>query len=226
MKKKIRDINIDDDFEEGLVDDKEDDLDEDDLSDDELFKDDLGFDDYGGGYSPPIEKHADLLKKLTNFAPYLKETVNGWLGLVWDQKKNTYTPSKDIKPIMNSICAGWCISYLKTYTRENNIITHIGKYEYKYLVEDIIDTIWLNIGLRAKEFGIKNNGDILRICTELQHAAELTLMGAGDGRYNTMLGTVTQRTENITSPQRMENEIVKQQQMGNLDKIRNFLSGK
>ncbi|MCH7928168.1 MAG: hypothetical protein IID03_09345 [Candidatus Dadabacteria bacterium] len=34
--------------------------------DDDLYKDDLGFDDFGyGGGQPPIEKHSDLLKELT-----------------------------------------------------------------------------------------------------------------------------------------------------------------
>jgi len=223
-KRKIEDIDIEEDLDdepEEDIKDLGDDLD----NDDDMFKDDLGFDDFGGETRAPMEKHSDLLKELTNFEPYLKETVNGWLGLVWDEEKAKHIPSKDIKPIMNSICAGWCISFLKTYTRKNNIITHIGKYEYKFLIEDIIDAVWLNIGLRSDEFGIKNNGDILRICTELQHAAELILMGAGDGRYNTMLGTVTQRNENITMQQRPENPIIKQQQMGALNKIRDFLTG-
>lgn len=222
-KRKIEDIDIGD--EEPEEDNKEEALDDELEDEDDMFKDDLGFDDFGGETQAPIEKHADLLKDLTNFSPYLKETVNGWLGLVWDESKSTYIPSKKVEPIMNSICAGWSISFLKTYARKNNIITHIGKSEYKFLIEDIIDAIWLNIGLRSKEFGIKSNGDILRICTELQHAAELILMGAGDGKYNQMLGTVTQRSENITLQQRPENPIVKQQQMGNLEKLKNFLAG-
>ncbi len=224
-KNKIEDLEIDDTTEE--PEEYEDDLDiKDDYNDDDLFKDDLGFDDWGmgGGGQPPLEKHADLLKELTSFTSYLKETVNGWVGLIWDQKKKEYVLSKTVKPIMNSIGAGWCISFLKTYTRKNNIITHIGKYEYQYLIEDVIDSTWLNIGLRAKEFGIKNNGDILRICTELQHAIELVLMGAGDGKYNTMLGTVTQRTEQINLQQKqLETQPTPQIPLKNMEKLKQFL---
>lgn len=168
-------------------------------AEDDLFKDDLGFDDFGmGNTQTPIEKHSDLLKGLTNFAPYLKDTVNGWLGLTWDEEKSKYLRDVNVKPLMNIYCASWCISFLKTYTRNNNIITNISKDEYSYLVEDIIDTVWLNIGTRAEEFKIKSDGDILRICTELEHAAQLVLMGAADGKYNQFLGTVTQRTENVS----------------------------
>jgi len=60
-------------------------------------------------------------------------------------------------------------------------------------MSDIIENVWLNVGTRADgDFGIKEDGDILRICNELEHAAELVLMGAGDGRYNKFLaGTMS-----------------------------------
>ncbi len=149
-----------------------------------------------GGLPSPMEKHADFLKDLTNFAPYLKETVNGWLGLIWDHSTGTYEKDPNGTPIMNAKCASWSVSFLKTYARNNNIITHIGKNEYIFLVDDIISVIWYNIGLR-EDFGIANSGDVLRICTELQHSAELVLMGAGDGKYNELLSTATQRNENV-----------------------------
>ena len=53
---------------------------------------------------------------------------------------------------------------------------------------DHIEAIWLNIGTRD-DFGIKEDGDLLRVANELEHAAALALMGAGDGKYNKMLGT-------------------------------------
>ena len=151
---------------------------------------DMG-DDFHGDV--PMEKHNDLLKELTNFAPYLKDTVNGWLGLVWDETQSKYVPSEWIRPIMNRHCAAWCVSFLKTYARGNNIITDLNNDHYKNMMCEIIDTIWYNIGTRADlDFGIQEDGDILRIGNELEHAASLVLMGAGDGRYNKFLsGTMT-----------------------------------
>ena len=201
-KSKLEDIEIEDEETESL-DDKEELEDKDDSDD---YDDDLDFDDFGSESQPPLEKYSDLLKELTNFNPYLKELVNGWLGLVWDQDSKSYKTSKELIPIMNTKCAGWCVSYLKTYARKTNIITHIGKNEYGFLVNDIIDVLWLNIGLRSETFGIKNNGDILRVCTELQHASELILMGAGDGKYNEMLKTTTNRNENVNTSQKGDND--------------------
>ena len=172
---------VDDTTEQNGFDEEFDDLDE--------YGDD--FDGIGG--MPPMEKHADLLKDLTNFAPYLKDTVNGWLGLSWDENAGKYVPSEYIKPIMNRHCAAWCVSLLKTYARGNNIITDVHSQAYKDMLGDIIENIWLNVGTRADlDFGIKSDGDILRICNELEHASALVLMGAGDGRYNKFLsGTIS-----------------------------------
>ncbi len=75
-----------DDYDDEPVDDSADPNRYNEQPDDEFDNfDDYGdeFDDIGG--LPPMEKHADLLKELTNFAPYLKDTVNGWLGLSWDE---------------------------------------------------------------------------------------------------------------------------------------------
>ena len=156
----------------------------------------------------PMEKHSDLLKELTNFAPYLKDTVNGWLGLVWDETQNKYVPSQWISPIMNKHCAAWCVSFLKTYARGNNIITDLANDHYKNMMCEVIDTIWYNIGTRADlDFGIKGDGDILRICNELEHASSLVLMGAGDGRYNKFLsGTMSASySGNMTSQMPINN---------------------
>ena len=166
-----------------------DDLDNEELDDgldDDSFQDDFMGD--GEGMST-MDKHKDLLRDLTNFAPYLKETVNGWLGVAWDESQSKYVKNTSIIPIMNSNCAAWCISFLKTYTKQTNIITNIRSEEYKIMMSDIIETVWLNIGTRSDEFGIKEEGDILRICTELEHASSLVLMGAGDGKYTKFLGS-------------------------------------
>ncbi len=201
--------------------------DEDDLlkDDDDFYDDDFGGD-FGGG-PPALEKHSDLLKELTNFTPYLRDTVNGWLGLVWNEQDNKYIQNPDTPPIMNKKCAAWCISFLKTYARKTNIITHIGKNEYIYIVQDIVDTIWKNIGTRAEEFGINTSGDVLRICNELQHSSELVLMGAGDGKYNELLSTTTQRSESLTRRQDNEPNMQQIQQNTNaMDRLKNFLGGK
>ena len=84
--------------------------------------------------------------------------------------------------------AAWCIGLMKTYTRGNTIITDIGEEEYKNMLSDHISAIWLNLGTRP-ELGIKDDGDLIRVANEMEHAAALVLMGAGDGKYNKMLGT-------------------------------------
>lgn len=177
--------------------------DDDGLAEDDVFKDeDLGdFDGLGDSSISPMEKHNDLLKDLTNFDPFIKSKVNGWLGLVWNSKNQNYEKDPEAEPIMNYKCANWCIDFLKVYTRNNNIITNIDRESYGTLVYDIIDVLWLNIGTRAEEFEIKNNGDILKICVELQHSAELVLMGAGGGEYNKLLSTVTNRSETVNLSQ-------------------------
>ena len=180
-------------FEEELEDEIEEPLDdglgdlEDPLNDglgDDLFADDF----YGAGGISPLDKHKDLLKDLTNFAPYLKDTVNNWLGLTWDEKKGKYASSPLIKPIMSIQGTVWCIGLMKTYARSNNIITDIGEDEYKNILSDHISAIWLNLGTRP-ELGIKDDGDLIRVANEMEHAAALVMMGAGDGKYNKMLGT-------------------------------------
>jgi len=199
--------------------------------DDDLFNDDddLMFDDFSDNSSPTMKKQGDLLKELTNFSPFIKDKINGWLGLRWSEEKNSYVPDPFIDPIMNPKCAAWCIDYLKTYTRENNIITNIGKQEYKYLVRDIIDVVWTDIGCRAEYFGITDNGDLHRICVELQHAAELILMGAGDGKYNQFLSSSTSRHEtvNLSQADRMQQQAYSGQVKTNiLQKIKKAFGGR
>ena len=169
---------------------------QDDYNDNEndRFDTDEGYgDDGGGGYDMPMERHSDLLKDLTDFDAYLREVVNGWLGRYWDSEQGKYVSNKHVKPLMNERCATWCMTFMKTYARKNNIITHISRDEYVNIIEDIIEVVWLNIGTRFEEFGITTTGDIIRICTEIEHAAELVLMGAGGGKYGDLLrGTYAQ----------------------------------
>jgi len=145
-------------------------------------------DDFYGALENPMDSKSDLLKELTNFDKYIRDLITGWLGIYWDAEYGKYKRNPQSKPMMNQRCAVWCISFLRTYARENNIITNIGRKEYEDIITDIIDVVWLNIGTRYVEFGIESTGDVLRICTEMQHAAELVLMGAGDGKYTKFLG--------------------------------------
>jgi hypothetical protein len=202
----------------------------DDIDDDEddMFKEDFGFDDNSGiSDTSPMEKHGDLLKGLTSFDKYIKDKINGWLGLVWSEDAGKYTPDPDILPIMNRKCAKWCVDYLKTYTRENNIITDIGKDDYKDMNEDIIEVLWMNIGTRAEEFKINNNGDILRICVEMEHAAKLVLMGAGDGAYKKMLQESVswsgQLNPGINNNQNMNNMMGTPKKVGMLSRVKQAL---
>jgi len=161
---------------------------EDESMDDDLYGDDLSDDYFGEGGEPPLEKHQDLLKELTNFSPYIKDTFNNWLGLTWSEEEEKFIQNPLIKPIMSLNGAAWCVGSLKTYARGNNIITDIHSEDYKNMVADIIESIWLNLGTRD-DLGIIEEGDLLRVANELEHASALALMGAGDGKYNKFLGT-------------------------------------
>jgi len=153
--------------------------------------------------STPMEKHSDLLKELTNFDPFIREKFNMWLAVKWDQTQNKYVEDSEIEPVMNKKCAMWCVSFLKTYTRNNNIITTISKPRYNDMIKRIIETLWLTIGLNKEYFGIKKNTTILSVCNDLQDSAELMLMGAGGGKYNDLLKDTTKHNDSASYPQGM-----------------------
>jgi hypothetical protein len=205
-------------------------------NDDELKDDmdDLGFDDFGGddfggeGGQTPLEKHNDLLKELTNFDPYLKETFNNWLGITWDEDEQKFKRNSLLKPMMSFQGATFGAGTLKTYARRNNIITDISFEEYKNMMCDHIDAVWLNFGTRD-DLGVFDDGDLLRVCNELEHAAMLVLMGAGEGKYNKMLGTTYSHHTTGNDGQGMMGH-PRPVEFGHkkpsvLDKARNFLIG-
>ena len=131
---------IDDDFGLDAPDDKGiDDLQEEDY-DNDLFSDDYGMD-FDDNLGSTMNKQSDLLKNLTNFSPFIKEKVNGWLGLRWDETAQKYVKDQNIEPIMNTKCAAWCIDYLKIYARQNNLITNISKEDYTNIMIDVIDVV-------------------------------------------------------------------------------------
>jgi len=172
-----------------------------DLGDNNLY-DNSNYDNYDSfdsmGLSAPIDRNNDLFKQLTNFSPFLKIMVADWLGMVWNDKEGKYLEDPTAKPLMNILGARWCVNFLRVYTRDNNIITNIDKDEYADIKDDIIETSWLNIGTRSEEFGIKEDGDILKVCNQLYHAAILVLMGAGGMKtYSDLLTSTTQRSESV-----------------------------
>lgn len=192
-------------------------------TDDDLFSENLDDDDFGSADNPPLKKHNDLLKELTNFHPFIKQTVNNWLGLTWNQEKQEYVRYENIPPIMNTRGAAWCIGFLQKYARENNIITNISKNDYIIIMTDVIEVVWKNIGTRAEEFEITNNGDILRVCTEMENSIALVLMGAGDGKYNKFLGETVQRMEHHTIGN--QNSQQPNKKSGMLERLKNEIMG-
>jgi hypothetical protein len=171
---------VQDEFEDD-VDDSVDDGPEDDGYANDGFDEDLGYDDgYGGFGGPsPMEKHSDLLKGLTDFEPFMRTMVAEWLGMVWSEKEEDWIEDKSVKPTMNLYGARWCVNQLRTYTRDNNVITCLDKDTYQFIMCDVIDTVWLNVGTRSAEFGIHADGDILKVCNQLEHASALVLIGTG-----------------------------------------------
>ena len=142
--------------------------------DTELGIDDEGLDtregddwlgDGGGDYGesmPAMEKHTELLKSLMDFSPYLKTKFEKWVNIIWDEQKEMYVTNDYGKQIMNKVGSHWCISFIDTYARDNNMITHIGEEDYNFFKEDLIYSIWPNVYNRYEEFGIVETGDCNR----------------------------------------------------------------
>ena len=145
----------------------------------------------------PIEKHSDLLKELTNFNPFFKDFSIRVLGLVWSESQKKYIKNEFVEPQANEKFINWAMTQFGTYLRRNNIITNIPQQDFHYIMRDVVDVICLNIGTRMEEFEIKHNGDYLSLTNNMIHAIELVLMGAGDGKYNKMLTTMTHRSESV-----------------------------
>jgi len=174
------------------------------------------FDDGGmfNGQPSPMEKHNDLLKELTNFDPYVQRTFNSWLGRIWDDDKQDWVQDPLVEtPDMNMKGAKWALNFIQTYARNNNIITHIGDEYFKYITDDVIDSIFITIYTRKELFGIKDNVIARAICYQLYHISILVLLGAVGGKYNDMLTTITSRNENV---QYMNNPNMMGGQMGML----------
>lgn len=195
---------------------------EDNLLDDSL-DDSFGGDAWGNESHSPIDKHASLLKELTNFKPIIQRRFHNWLGLEFDNDKQEFT--KQRHAIMNERGAWWAIGFLQTYQCETNIITNISQHEFNNLQLDMIDVAWRDFGVHD-DFGIKCLADWSKICTELQTAAFLVLAGAGDGKYTKFLGESVSRTETINMSQPQGNRPRIRGQPGMLGKLKNTLLGR
>lgn len=196
MKLKKRDLDIlEPDNSKDELDNLDDDLGDNDFNDD--FNDaDLGFGDDSS--APPMEKHKDLLLKLTDFQPYLKAQIMEWLGLYWSEEKNEWVRDPELKPMMNMQGARWGVNFLRTYTRDNNIITNFEDRDYKGIMRNIVRVAHYVPAVRAEDFGLENNSDILTFSNQLIHSASLVLLGAGGNlAYTKLLQTAVTRHENV-----------------------------
>ncbi len=173
--------------------------DEDDFSDlrddfdDTAYGDDFSVD---SGAAIALEKHGDLLKSLTDFDPYIETTFYGWIGYSYDEKEQKWRRDPFKKPMMSLKGANYGIYIIRTYARNNNIITNIISEDYVYMIEDLLEVIYLNYGTRD-DFGVKSDGDLMIICNQILHCCQLVLMGAGDGKYTDLLTSTTQRNESV-----------------------------
>ncbi len=238
MRKKRRDDDfnelLDEEEDEGITTSEEAGLPEeenfDEFEKDDYYDEGLNDDFLGEEGRSPMDKHSDLLKGLTNFDPYIQELFREWLGLIWSEEKQDYIPDKDITPVMSVQGAKLCKRIVSLYARNNNIITNIGKEEYSNIISDLIEAIWLNIGTRD-DVGITNDGELLCVANELQHASELALMGAGDGKYTQFLGTTISRSEQVSINPQMQGgqpgmgvQPVKKR-LGAVEKVKRMLVG-
>ena len=196
--------------------------------DDDLFSEDLGDGfaggDFSGGFNP-MEKHSDLLKGLTDFEPFMKVMVSEWLGMVWSESEEKYVRDPDVEPTMNLYGARWCINFLRTYTRDNNIITNLDKDTYHDIVSDVVECVLLNIGCRAEEFDIESDGDILKVSNQLIHATMLVLVGTGgSNNYKDLLTKSTSRSESVSyTDSGNSNSSPQPQKKGFLSGLKNML---
>lgn len=167
-----------------------------DSSYDDDFSPDMLPDDFSGGMST-VERHSDLLKDIMDFDSYIKQLVNGWLGLVWSEEKSKYVFDPYKKPVMNVQGATWCSGVLITYARSNNVITTINETIYNEIMIDAGKVIYINVRARSEEFGIMNQGDASSVCVQMVNTIKLMLSGLGGGKMSEVLKTTVNRQESV-----------------------------
>ncbi len=154
-------------------------------------------DDFSGFGPSNYEKQNDLLKNIMDFESYIKQLINGWLGLVWDEEKNKFVKDPYQTPIMNTIAANWCSNLLRTYARASNVITTINEDIYNEMMIDVGRVIIINVRSRSEEFGIKNQGDASNIINQLIASVKLMLSGLAGGKMGDVLKTTVHRQESL-----------------------------
>ncbi len=206
-------------------------LDSDDLGlddDDDLDLDgiDTSFDDDNS--TPPMEKHKDLLLKLTDFDPYLKTQIMEWLGMYFDDTKGGYVRDKNLKPMLNIQGARWGVNFLRIYTRDNNIITNFEREDYISIMKGVIKNAHYIPAVRREDFGLKNNSDILTFSSQLIDSVKLVLLGAGGNKnYSELLTKAVTRHENVNVTDNGNNNasIIRTNKKGVLNGLKNYLGG-
>ena len=196
--KKRNILSVDNDLDSDSMDNFDDDLDPD---PDEMdnFDDDIDTSFGDDGSVAPIEKHKDLLLKLTDFDRYLKTQIMEWLGMYWDDAEEKYKRDDNVKPMLSIQGARWGVNFLRTYTRDNNIITNFEKDDYKSMMKNVIRVAHYVPAVKREDFGLKNNSDILTFSNQLIDSVKLVLLGAGGNKnYSELLQTAVTRHENVS----------------------------
>lgn len=188
---------IDDDFdledeseikEEDLMNNESIDLNNDFMSDNSFFGDDYN----------PTKKNDELLKILTNFDPIIKNSVNSWIGKVWDEEKKQYVYSQELDRKMNEKGAAYYAGYVSTYAKQTNIITNLDDSQSRFIQKEIIEGVFLSMAEKMEDFEIKSSADMIVLANEIIHTAFLVLYGAEAGKYSKLLSETTTRHENIS----------------------------
>lgn len=154
-------------------------------------------DDFSGLGQTSSEKHNDLLKGIMDFDGPIKQMINGWLGLVWDEDKDKFVKDPHKDPLMNTQCAAYCSGVIRTYARSNNIITTINAEVYDEIMIDAGRDIFINIRSRSEEYGIKNQGDAGSICIQMINTIKLMLSGVVGSKMSEVLKTTVSRQESV-----------------------------
>lgn len=221
-KRNITSMESDDDLDFG------DDLDND-SNDDLNFDNDLDDIDTSFGDDntiAPMEKHKDLLLKLTDFDPYLKTQIMEWLGMYWSDAKGEWITNKNLKPMLNIQGARWGVNFLRTYTRDNNIITNFEREDYKSIMRSVIKVAHYIPAVRSEDFGLKNNSDILTFSNQLIDSIKLVLLGAGGNKnYTEFLQKAVTRHETVNVSDNQNTNRLRPNKKGVLNSLKNYLGG-
>jgi hypothetical protein len=212
--------DVDDDLADDDEETAEEDIDNTDMSPE------INADDFSGLYDDQnvLEKHAELLRTLTNFSPYLQKKFYEWSSTYWDETKQKLVPQEDNRPLMNVSGARNFCSFLNTYVRDNNIITVLDEKNFNFMIINILRVCGGVIADNYREFEIRSASDYERIVSELEDSAVLILSGTAGGKYNTFLsGTYRSGFAASEGDARAAIPNIPRQSGGFVNKMKNFL---